>query len=767
MRKASLLLLITALLLSACGRTEVLLDATPGVVVPGDSFVVTGADFGAVPGVVSLDGVEVAAGNVDWQPQAITVTVPPRAPSGAVSVMLASGVTFEGSNVQVIDQLDAIPVQSATIEPGVTLAEPFHVRLFDTSGRPVAGEVVTFRAANGAVLHPESVETDASGYASSYLTLPSEPGRFVLTARVRCGTPHPTCYRTATISYDTTEPKHYVLGAPLLLSDGRQALPGWLRVQGEGGAATARVYTTNFRPDGLNSLHPAGAVPAAGPLAPAAIGAALLPRSASTVRGSAPAHVPEADLQPTEILVTYRAPMGGGFGQGAMSALGAASASTESGQAGSFTSLIELPAGTDVEALAELLGSHPNVLVAEPNYRIMLAPLPNDSALHEQWGTFAVGAPVAWHTATGAGSDVVVAVVDSGIDLGHPELSGRLLPGYDFCSDTAPNCRDRDDDPSSYHHDNWHGTHVAGIVAASADDGVGVVGVAPGIRVLPVKVFHDAAGGTTTVAALIDAIRWAAGLPVAGVPMNQNPANVINLSLGGRFKSTHLQVALDEVRRLGVVVVAAAGNTAQPGAGQPVEFPAAARGVIAVGSVGKQLTRSGFSNHGVGEYGPGGIDIVAPGERILSTIPHGWGNLNGTSMATPHVAAAAALLLVQDPSRSPDEIERLLNRSAYYDSRYMSRSEYGAGLLRVDGALGLPAPTDRRDRWVTVTIDAPGSGARTVRGTLDLLTGESDTLDLGRLPTAGQLDVALAWGHANYTGTAWNAGRYAQAAAPH
>jgi len=707
MTKNLLTLTVLVLALVACSPEAPRLTVSPTVAVAGEPVTVTGARFGDRAGSVSLGDEALPAASVAWHADRLVLTPSRRTPSGPLRVTLPGGAALDGPEVQVIGELNALPPAGSTVAPGVTLEAPFRVRLLDTSGRPVAGEAVAFAASDGATLAPSSARTDARGVAVAHLTLPHAPARVELTAGVRCAEPPNACAVRARLTYDTTALEAGALGAPLTFTDGSVRLPGWLELDAQDDGTVARLLTANHRPEAPAGLSPAQAPPAELAAAPA------------------------PDLTPTEALVTYRrSPASGGL------------MTSAAGPGGEETRLVEVPAGADLAAFLERLADDPDVLHVEPNFRVSLAPLPSDPRLHDQWGAFAVGAPAAWHTETGAGSAVVVAIVDSGVDPTHPELAGRLLPGYDFCADDTSDCRASDPDPGAYAFGNWHGTHVAGIVAASAGDGMGVVGVAPDVRLLPVKVFPDAPRGTTTVATLVAAVRWAAGLPVAGVPDNPNPARVINLSLGGEFQSRLLEQALAEVRARGVVVVAAAGNAASAERTVPVEFPAAAPGVIAVGALDPDLTLSPFSNHGAGAWGPDGVDLVAPGRHVISTVPFGWASLSGTSMATPFVSGAAALLLAQEPSRTPDDVERLLKASAYYDPAYMDRSGYGAGLLRVDGALGLPAPTGPADRTVPVQLISPDASAA---GELDLLTGTSTLLHLGAVEPATPLLATLQW----------------------
>ncbi len=404
--------------------------------------------------------------------------------------------------------------------------------------------------------------------------------------------------------------------------------------------------------------------------------------------------------------------------------------------------LVRVPDGQDPKRLAASLSRDPRVRYAEPNYYLRTAALPDDPLLNEQWAAAAAGLPVAWAQETGAGSPVVVAVIDSGFDLQHQDLAPRLLPGYDFCSKLNGSCSaagtPTSDDPSFGSFQNAHGSHVAGTLGAVGGNGLGVTGAAYGssIRLLPVKIFNGNGGGATT-SSFIDGIRWAAGLGVTTTDgkrvRNPNPARVINLSLGVDRPSTAMQGAIDEARRRGAVIIAATGNA---GADR-VWSPAAADGVIGVGSHNQSFTRSCFSNYGLpaGPNGPGGVDIVAGGgetcgvrQSIVSTVPEdAYGYLVGTSMAAPLVSGVAALILSRFPELSVEEVEARLLETAFFDARYMSAEEYGAGVLRADRALGLAGPGD------PVIVRSLGS-ERTGVAVLDLYGG-SFPYTLPGLPT--------------------------------
>jgi serine protease len=282
----------------------------------------------------------------------------------------------------------------------------------------------------------------------------------------------------------------------------------------------------------------------------------------------------------------------------------------------------------------------------------------------------------------GRGKGVVVAVVDTGI-VPQPEFRGRILPGYDFVSNvSAANDGDgRDADPRDpgdwvtkseaeggeiadeceADESSWHGTHVAGIALAAANNERGIAGIAPRALLLPVRALGKCGG---TDRDLVDALRWAGGLRVSGVPENRNPASVINVSLGGSGQcSNALQSAIDELSELEVIVVAAVGNDAIPAADYT---PANCAGTLTVAATDSSGQRAQYSNYGA--Y----VDLSAPGgtnnEGVLSTVDRGrqrpqgavLGRAAGTSMAAPHVTGALAIARGLDPSISRVELLTLL-----------------------------------------------------------------------------------------------------------
>ncbi len=350
------------------------------------------------------------------------------------------------------------------------------------------------------------------------------------------------------------------------------------------------------------------------------------------------------------------------------------------------TFLLDTVAVVDLKALARRLETDPEVLYADPVIRMHPQRVPSDPLYSLQWNyansVSGINAPAAWEITTGG--LVTVAVVDTGI-LPHPDLINKTLPGYDMISDPeialdgdgrdadafdsgdwieGPQCGSED---PIWEASSWHGSHVAGIIGAQANNGQGIAGVSWGARILPLRVLGRCGGEFTDVA---DGVLWAAGVPVAGAPVNPYPAKVINMSLGGKGSCPGaMQQAIDAALLRGAVVVVAAGNSDRNAA---LYAPANCGGVITVASHTLAGDKAYYSN-----FGPT-IELSAPGgefwstEGILSTISDGprtallytYAEYQGTSMAAPHVAGVAALLYSRNPELLPGQVMNLLSSTA-------------------------------------------------------------------------------------------------------
>ncbi|MGL4612177.1 MAG: S8 family serine peptidase [Trueperaceae bacterium] len=370
--------------------------------------------------------------------------------------------------------------------------------------------------------------------------------------------------------------------------------------------------------------------------------------------------------------------------------------------------------------LVRELEARPDVVDAHPNWKLHTFKAPNDSAYGAQWHYPAMNLPAAWDIEDGAGSGVVVAVVDSGI-IPHPDISAAILPGYDFISD-ATNGGDgdgRDDDPTDFSEGGiFHGSHVAGTIAATTNNAQGVAGVNWGAKILPVRVMD--VNGTGSLDDILSGVAWAAGLEIEGVPVNPTPARVINLSLGGDIgepcpESENTFFA--ELAATGVMVVAAAGNE---NTNVATSFPANCDGVITVGATNIINERAPYSNFGTG------IDVMAPGGDTSQSFTvgdraypagvlsigtdsagdYGYVFFQGTSMASPHIAGLVSLLLFQDNTLTFDALlSKLKAASTPLADEACGRSsaECGAGLVDAAKALGgegggtPPPPTPGED----------------------------------------------------------------------
>jgi serine protease len=437
--------------------------------------------------------------------------------------------------------------------------------------------------------------------------------------------------------------------------------------------------------------------------------------------------------------------------------------------------------------LVREFAARPDVEYAQPNYILRISDkTPNDPRFPEQWHYFSNGSgagqspgginlPKAWEVSTGSPA-VVAAVIDTGILPNHPDIQGspNVVPGYDMISDAfiGNDGGGRDSDPtdpgdavaagecypgSPALPDSWHGTHVAGTIGSGqTNNGLGVAGINWNVKVQAVRVLGKC-GGTT--ADINDGIRWAAGLSVPGVPSNPTPAKVINMSLGTPpgnpcSMSPSTQSAINDAVAMGATVVVAAGNDATDAS---QVFPASCSNVITVAASdfrGYLATR--YSNYG------STVEIMAPGgdvrrddngdgrpDGVLSLVHPNAGTYayyNGTSMAAPHVAGVAALMLAQQPSLVPSQVLANLQANALPRSTAQCPQPCGAGLLSAVAPGEPPPPQPPQPLAVSLRLDSS-----------DLQTGESTTaratLTQNGAPVAGK-SVAFNSGNASVASVA-------------
>jgi len=343
----------------------------------------------------------------------------------------------------------------------------------------------------------------------------------------------------------------------------------------------------------------------------------------------------------------------------------------------------QIPAGQEM-ALTEKLNASPDVEYAEPNYLVRAHLTPDDTYYNIQWAHTVINSPAAWDITTG-GSSVTVAVIDTGVDLQNTELQGRIIGGHDYVNN--------DDDPDD---DHWHGTHVAGVIAAAGDNHQGIAGMAWQTMIMPMKVLNSEGSGTDadTAQAITDAV--------------DDGADIINISLGGVDSSQTLYNAIKYAYNHGVLVVASGGNCGNSSFAQngcdyqdQAVYPAAYdTEVFAVAATSEYDVVATFSNRG--DY----IDIAAPGVDIYSTMlnnQYWWAS--GTSQAAPHVSGLAALLLATDPALTAQEIQTHIEAASVDLGNSGWDPDYGAGRINASGAL--EHTIDNADRDPNFLVDWP------------------------------------------------------------
>jgi thermitase len=343
--------------------------------------------------------------------------------------------------------------------------------------------------------------------------------------------------------------------------------------------------------------------------------------------------------------------------------------------------LLDLREDVDEKTALHAYNSLEEVEYAELNYLYYIFATPNDSFFSSQYSLYSssyqgIDAISGWDLEQGSQS-ITIAIVDTGIDYTHEDLAGKnVVKGYDFVNE--------DFDPKD---DHGHGTHVAGISGAIANNGRGIAGVCPGCSLLAIKVVTADGSGANS---------WIANGIANAVNLG---ADVINLSLGGLDRSNTIKLAIEQAYQSGAVIVAASGNDGSGVALYPAAFPE----VIAVGATDRYGDRASFSNYG------NHLEIAAPGESIYSTLPdnryEAW---NGTSMACPHAAGLAGLLLSKNPSLTNEQVRQIMAATAQ-DLGSAGRDTY-FGYGRINAFSALNSASGDGDYPTPVPYPTPSPG---------------------------------------------------------
>ncbi len=401
--------------------------------------------------------------------------------------------------------------------------------------------------------------------------------------------------------------------------------------------------------------------------------------------------------------------------------------------------------------VVKALRQREDVLFAEPNYIRRILVTPDDPLYSSQWHYDQIHLPGAWDLTMGS-PDVIVAVVDSGVLINHPDLAGKLTgTGYDFVSDETlagdgDGIDDNPDDPGDHargdNSSTFHGTHVAGTIGAATGNGTGVAGAGWLTRVMAVRSLGM--DGVGTDYDLSQGIRYAAGLENDSGTVPADPADIINLSLGSEIDSSVLSAAVQDARDQGVIVIAAAGNEATD---QPL-YPAAYDAVVSVSAVDYAANLAIYSSYGstIDVAAPGGdatVDLNSDdrGDGVFSTLgSDGSGTINmvyginqGTSMAAPHMSAVAALMKALRPEMTPDELDAFL-ASGQITTDIGDPNFFGAGLIDAQKAV-LAAHTGAVPTLLSVnpslvSLGSALAGATITAGKVGETSGELSVTDV-------------------------------------
>lgn len=358
--------------------------------------------------------------------------------------------------------------------------------------------------------------------------------------------------------------------------------------------------------------------------------------------------------------------------------------------------VLEVPPTEKLDSFLKKIREKDGVESAEPDYLIKRNYVPQDPFYTSQWYHNKIRTPEAWDKTKGS-ENITVAVIDGGIDLNHPDLTNQIDVAYDAIYDSY-NTVPEDD----------HGTHVAGIIASSMNNGIGVAGVSPNTRIMVINIFDES--GYAYTSDLIDAIYFAIS----------KGANIINMSLGSYQYSSFENDAIQDAYNSGLLIVAAAGNesTYEP------SYPASYDNVISVSSTDQDDSDSSFSNYG--QY----IDIAAPGSNIYSTVTkdtYNW--MSGTSMATPVVAGVAALVWASEPSLTNEQVANRLISTADDLGPIGKDYYYGYGRINAKKALKLAMLTVNSINNTSTNVTGKTEKSATVSVTIGskIYTANADT----------------------------------------
>jgi subtilisin family serine protease len=347
------------------------------------------------------------------------------------------------------------------------------------------------------------------------------------------------------------------------------------------------------------------------------------------------------------------------------------------------------------KALARALAQNPNIKFAEVDGAIEMQQTPSDPYLGSEWHLSKIGAPDAWDTSTGSG--VTIAILDGGVESGHPDLAARMVPGWNFY-----------DNNSNTVDINGHGTMVAGVAAAAGNNGIGVAGVAWNAKIMPMRI-SDPNGNLTYYSIVANSLTWAA----------DHGARVANISYIVSHIAT-VQNAAQYMRNKGGLVVASAGNTGAYNSSPNTPT------IITAAATDSSDVRASWS-----AYGPI-VDVAAPGVGIWTTTPGGnYGPVNGTSFSSPLTAGVVALILSANPSLSPSQVDNILTSTAD-DLLPAGRDDYyGYGRINAARAVAAARGVATVDSQPpTVSILSPSGG--TLGGIVSVEVEAKDNIGVTR-----------------------------------